>query len=141
MPKNNTCVLMSIKDRYVQKILSGEKTAEIRRSFSPRKKVSRVYVYIPSPKKKIVGYFEIKEIRRMPIGELWQASGKESSLSQEEFFGYLSGKDNGTAIHFENFIVLKKTTSFRELKTQFSNFHPPQSFIYVPAEMETFILK
>jgi predicted transcriptional regulator len=141
MPKDNTNVLLSIKDRYVQKILKGEKTAEVRRLFSPRKHVSRVYVYVPSPRMEIVGYFDIQRVHKMPIDDLWDASGKDSALSQEEFFRYFSGKDAGVAIHFDKFSLFEKSKSLKQLRSQFSKFHPPQSFIYVSPEMECSFLE
>lgn len=129
-------ILLSIKERYVKKIITGEKTAEIRREFAPRKHVSRVYVYVPSPCMEVIGYFDIQGINRLPIDELWAASGKESALLQEEFYQYLNGKNEGVAIHFNDFNLLKNSISLRSMKALIPNFHPPQSFIYISFEIE-----
>lgn len=141
MSKDISSVLLSIKDRYVQLILKGEKTAEVRRLFSPRKRVSRVYVYVPSPRMEVVGYFDIKLVRKMPIDELWAESGKETALSPQEFFLYFSGRKYGIAIHFDKLNLLDKSKSLRQLKKRLSKFHPPQSFIYVSQEMERTLLE
>lgn len=140
MSKDNSSVLLSIKDKYVQQILKGEKTAEVRRLFSPRRHVARVYVYVPSPRMEVVGYFDIQQVRKLPIDELWAESGKESALSQQEFYQYFSGKMTGVAIHFDNFNLLDESKGLRKLKEQLSKFHPPQSFIYVSSEMEAMFL-
>lgn len=140
MFKGDSSVLLSIKDKYVQQILKGEKTAEVRRLFSPRRHVSRVYVYVPSPRREVIGYFDIQQIRKLPIDELWAESGKESALSEQEFSQYFSGKKAGFAIHFDKLNLFDDSKSLRQLKAKFSKFHPPQSFIYVSPEMEDLFL-
>lgn len=49
-------IILSIHPEYVEKILAGEKTVELRRLL-PRQNVEKIYIYSTSPVKKIVGYF------------------------------------------------------------------------------------
>ena len=53
-------ILMSIKPKYVAKILNGEKTIEIRKKF-PKDYVGWVYIYCTKDKKHPVAPFHFKE--------------------------------------------------------------------------------
>lgn len=129
-------ILISIRQKYVASIISGVKTAEIRRLFPSNPDVAKVYVYVPTPKQHIVGYFDISEVVRLPVPELWSFAGQQSALHANEFFNYLSGKDVGVSIHFNKFIPFSKQVTLSEIRAHFPSFHPPQSFIYVSAGME-----
>jgi predicted transcriptional regulator len=54
-------VLMSIKPSYVEKIVSGEKIYELRRSIFKRE-VENVIIYANAPSKEIMGRFESNKI-------------------------------------------------------------------------------
>jgi len=54
-------VLLSIKPKYVDLILNGEKKYEFRRKIF-RNETNKVYVYCTSPVKKIVAYFTILHV-------------------------------------------------------------------------------
>lgn len=131
-------ILISIRQKYVECIINGEKRAEIRRIFPDG--VSRVYVYVPTPKRHVIGFFEVKEVHRLPVAQLWEQAGRISALSQDYFFAYLSGKEVGASIHFDEFTVLPHSIPLAELRRHFPKFHPPQSFMYVSEDMETLLL-
>ncbi len=135
-----SAVLLSIRDKYAQRIIEGTKKAEIRRLFSSKMNISRVYVYVPSPQKKFIGYFQVTKINKMPIDKLWKKSGKESSLTRDEFFMYFSGKDVGFSIHFDTFISFSRPKSLDFVRNNYPDFYPPQSFIYVSKRMESLLL-
>ena len=141
MKTSKLSVLISIKQRYVESILSGLKRAEIRRIFPNNPDVSRVYVYVPTPKRHVVGYFDITSIERCSIDQLWKMSGHLSALTKTEFFHYLHSKETGISIHFEDFKTLQYKPSLFDLRKQYPKFHPPQSFMYVSEAMEKFFMK
>ncbi|QCC84674.1 ASCH domain-containing protein [Desulfovibrio desulfuricans] len=132
-------ILISIRQKYVESIINGKKRAEIRRMFPDG--VSRVYVYVPTPKRHVIGFFEVKEVHRLPVAQLWKQVGRISALSQDYFFAYLSGKEVGTSIYFDEFTVLPHSTPLAELRQRFPKFHPPQSFMYVSEDMEKLLLR
>ncbi|MDR3223832.1 MAG: hypothetical protein LBT66_08920 [Methanobrevibacter sp.] len=51
-------VLISIKPNYVEKIVSKEKTYELRRTIF-KKEVKKAFIYSTYPEKKIIGYFRL----------------------------------------------------------------------------------
>jgi hypothetical protein len=55
-------VLLSIKPRYVEAILKGDKRYEFRKNIFRNKDVENVYIYATSPVKKLVGFFKVGNI-------------------------------------------------------------------------------
>ena len=116
-------VLMSIKPEFVDKILTGEKQYEFRKSIF-KEKVERIYIYSTYPVKKIVGYFEVDEIIHNSPEELWNSYSEVSGISKKDFFKYFKDHEKGYAIKINN---LKVFDEFIEMK----DFTAPQSFCYV----------
>ena len=129
-------ILLSIKSQYLKKIISGDKTAEIRRIFPLNSVGKIVYVYVPVPERYIIGFFKVTEVFYLPPTKLWNISGPASTLSKNDFFSYLSGKEFGIAIHFLKFTKFYNPISLDDIRHQFPKFHPPQSFQYTTVEME-----
>ncbi len=120
-------VLLSIKPKYVNKIVNGNKRHKFRKSvFRKRGNVDRVYIYASSPMKRIVGAFTIKTIMEEHPEELWRLCKKFSGISEVEFFDYFRDKDDGYAIEigmFELFDPMNPRDCVPDLS-------PPQSFCY-----------
>lgn len=64
-------VLLSIKPKYIEKIIKGNKRYEFRKSIF-KKSVDEVWIYATSPTKKIVGTFVIGEIIKDTPANLWK---------------------------------------------------------------------
>jgi len=54
-------VLLSIKPKYAEMILSGEKKYEFRRAIFKKPGISKVVIYASSPVSKVIGEFEITQ--------------------------------------------------------------------------------
>ena len=116
-------VLMSIKPEFVDRILTGEKQYEFRKSIF-KEHVERIYIYSSYPVKKIVGYFEVDEIIHKSPEELWDSYSEISGISEKDFFKYFKDHEKGYAIKINN---LKVFEEYIEMK----DFTAPQSFCYV----------
>jgi len=78
-------VLISIKPKYVEKIISKEKTYEFRRNIF-KKEVEKVVIYSTSPEKKIIGYFKSNSIIKDCPKNLWDNFSEEAGINEEDFF-------------------------------------------------------
>ncbi|MFO7791545.1 MAG: hypothetical protein R6W73_01000 [Candidatus Saliniplasma sp.] len=121
-------VLLSIKPKYVEKILNGEKKFEFRKIvFREGKKVERVYIYSTSPVKKIVAYFTVEKIIEDEPERLWERCSNSSGIDEDEFFNYFENKEKGYAIKINNLNEFEEPV---DPKSYNPNFRPPQSFYY-----------
>lgn len=120
-------VLLSIKPRYANAILSGKKTVEFRKAVF-KQAVEKVYIYSSSPEKKIIGYFTIESIDEDQPAQLWKKYGGSGSIGEADFFEYYTGKNKGFAIKVKSVSAFETPV---DPKSVIENFRAPQSYMYV----------
>lgn len=120
-------VLLSIKPEFAEKIFSGEKKYEFRKTVFKNQGIRRIVVYASAPISRVIGEFEIGEILTDEIPSLWKTTKAFSGITKKYFLKYFSGLERGHAIE------VKKVTRYSRpivLKTRYG-IKPPQSFAYV----------
>ncbi|MDD2666585.1 MAG: hypothetical protein PHD13_05310 [Methanocellales archaeon] len=120
-------VLLSIKPKYANAILSGEKEYEFRKVIFKDRNVERVYIYSSSPVKRIVGVFIVGDIIEGHPERIWERCQKKSGINKEDFFNYFNGSEKGYAIKIDDLETIEDPIDPRSLS---SDFVPPQSFCY-----------
>lgn len=119
-------VLLSIKPRFANAILCGEKRVELRRVV-PTKEIETVVLYSTTPDQAIVGWFEVNEIEVASPSKLWKQYGPVSSLTRREFYDYFRGCQRGIA-----FCIGTMTGLTTPLPLDiFGSVNAPQSFSYL----------
>jgi predicted transcriptional regulator len=125
-------VLISIHPKYVDKIISGEKLLEFRRSWVANP-VKYMVIYATSPIQRIMAVAEIKEVYSGTRQRLWKLSQeKGGGISRKELYSYFKGSKKPVAIELKNVEHIENGLS---PKVIFGNdFRPPQSFSYLKDE-------
>lgn len=127
MPTNKFA-LLSIYPRYANKILSGEKRLEFRKSWASSD-VSSFVIYATTPVQKIVGIARVKQVHKGSATALWQLAQQiGGGVSRRVLYDYFRGKPEGFAIEIES--VLPCSTPL-DPELYLPNFTPPQSFVYL----------
>jgi len=120
-------VLLSIKPKYANAILNGEKEYEFRKVIFRDRNIEKVYIYSSSPVKKIVGVFIVGDIIEDHPKRIWKKCQNKSGIDKEDFFTYFNGSEKGYAIKIEDLEQIDNPINPRNI---FQNFVPPQSFCY-----------
>ena len=120
-------VLLSIKPEYVEKIFSGIKKYEYRRSIFKNKNVDTIIIYSTFPVKKIVGEFKIKKIVKDLPEKLWELAPENTGIDKEKFMQYFYDKKEGYAIEIGEIKRYKTPKLLEELSIK----KAPQSFLYL----------
>lgn len=120
-------IILSIKPEFATMIFEGDKRFEFRRSIFKNKNVSKVIVYASSPISKVIGEFEIGEILFKDLNSLWQETKEYSGITEDYFYDYFVGKENGFALEVKSVKRYKKELCIKE---SFGKL-PPQSFAYI----------
>jgi predicted transcriptional regulator len=120
-------VLLSIKPKYAELILDGEKKYEFRRAIFKNPSVKKVVIYASSPISKVIGEFEIDDILSLKLSELWKHTMEYSGIDKDFYDSYFSGKDIGHAIKVKS---VKRYAKHKEL-SEFNINYAPQSFAYL----------
>ncbi len=130
----DTALLLSIRPEYATKIFNGTKTVELRRTRPRLQKGDRVFVYVSSPVKSLVGCFEAAGVFKGTPDELWEESGENAAITRDDFDAYFREKTVGYAIAIQNASELPKRVSLAELRQELGSFHPPQCYHYLAAK-------
>lgn len=91
-------VLLSIKPEYAEKILSGLKQFEFRKSIFRNRAVTTVVLYATKPVGKVIGEFDIEEVIAEKPSILWSMTSKFAGISRHYFNEYFRGKQTAYAI-------------------------------------------
>jgi len=129
----STNVILSIKPKYSQAIISGIKKVEFRKKIFKRP-VDKVYIYSSSPSKKLIGFFTFIEVVEENPTVLWNKFQDVGGIDKADFFDYFKGSEKGYAIVIETVEKFKKGIDPIDF---FENFCAPQSYIYIDEDLKT----
>lgn len=127
-PKPPKIALISIRPCFVEKILSGEKRLEFRRSWAAEP-VDVLVIYSSSPTQKIVGTVNVAGITEGSPTALWKlAKKKGGGVTRQLIYDYFEGKKTGFAIEIADIFEFEYPV---DPKKVFKGFFAPQSFRYL----------
>jgi len=122
-------VLCSIKPQYVEKILNGSKTVELRRKFNVELINSRLFIYATSPVMAVVASANIKNIEYFDIQKIWNLYGDASGITENSYYNYFKNCELGYVIHLDN--VKKLPNEILRSNLIKKGIYPPQSYRYI----------
>ncbi len=126
-------VILSLKPRFAEAILTGSKMVELRRT-TPRIKVpTRALLYATTPVRALLGTCVVTDVLVDDVATLWRNYGSQSALVSSEFQRYFEGLAVGTALLLKQPQPFTKGMPLQDLRSQPSGFRPPQSFAYIAA--------
>lgn len=120
-------ILLSIHPKFVEKILTGEKRFEFRKSL-PTKDVDSVVIYATKPVGKVVAEFKVKSIHSKSPEQLWLETQNYAGINEGFFFQYFKNREIAHAFEVGELMVFEQP---KELKEFVSSGIPPQSFCYI----------
>lgn len=124
-------ILVSIKQKYVQKILSGDKTIELRKSRPKAKAGDVILIYTTRPVMAVTAIATVGEIITCSPGEMWNSYQTRLGISQSDFFEYYGASKLAIGIELNNVVKLDAEILLSAIKVIYPNFTPPQTFKYI----------
>ena len=140
-------LLISVKPEYASKIFEERtKKVELRRVRTRVKTGDIVFVYVSSPKKTFLGFFEVdfvieQSASKNELAELWKQVKDHAGIKRQEFYKYYEGASVAVVIYFMNAKKFETPIELHRLKDKISYLRPPQSYRYLnEQEYETIML-
>jgi predicted transcriptional regulator len=122
--------VLSIRPTYIERILDGRKTIELRRRFPiSAAPGSDILLYSTSPVQSIVAIASLESVLDLAVGWLWRKCGDAAAVTRQEFQAYFQGRARGYALHLDRIRLLDKPLHLSHLARRFG-FSPPQSYCY-----------
>lgn len=123
--------LISIKPIYVQKLLSGEKAAELRNRRVNLQPGSRLWIYSTLPSGCLETVAKVSGVQVGAPGAIWEQFGSHLGVSEKNYRRYVNGSNKVSAIFVKRVQELPLSLSLQRLKSQVPGFHPPQFLKYM----------
>lgn len=124
-------VVMSLKPRFAEAILSGDKSVELRRTAPKIIVPTRALLYATTPVQALVGTCIVTSVVSAKLSALWREYGSCAAVFHEEFVEYFEGVSVGTALTLTDPQRFGEQVPLREMRAHPAGFRPPQSFAYV----------
>lgn len=127
-------VLLSIKPTYLESIVSGAKTDELRRCAPRITEGDRVFMYASSPRRVLLAEARVDRVICLKPTPLWMEVRETCGISRAEFRRYFAGASLGSAIRLQR-VVLLPEIPLAEMREISGELEPPQNFRYLCARV------
>ncbi|WP_152098482.1 ASCH domain-containing protein [Lacipirellula parvula] len=121
---------LSIHPKYVDAILAGEKSIELRRR-KPRISEGPALIYATSPRMELVASAWISSVTHTSLDSLWKIAKESAAVSRSDFRDYFDGLSKGTGLHLDRIQPFAKPIGLPRLREIWQGFQPPQGFRYI----------
>ena len=91
----NFPLLISIHPEFVEKIISGQKVFEFRKTL-PSQLPTHLVIYATTPVQRVVAVAEVNEVLTGSPSEIWERSKKGAGISRAYFRQYFSGRKSAS---------------------------------------------
>lgn len=122
-------LLVSMRPKYAQKILTGSKVVEIRKKFSAKWVGRRAVLYASNPEKALVGEATIRSVSHGSPSQIWNQFGSSIGCSFEEFSLYVGNATKINAIELDEVYPYKEPIPLTQISHLLQKeLRPPQSY-------------
>lgn len=128
--------IISIRPKFVEAILSGVKTVELRRRIPPIETGTRLWIYATKPVGAVVGSASVKKLVRGTPEEVWQKCGARSGVDRETFNIYFDGAELAIGLVLSD-VRRGCPVPIDKLRLIRAGFHPPQVIARISNEEAT----
>ncbi len=119
-------ILLSIKPKYANEIISGRKKFEFRK-VKCQNEIDTIIIYATAPVKQVIGEVKVIDILQDTVSKIWNEAKDKAGISENEFKEYYAGRTIATAYKLGSVIKYRYP---KEL-SDFGIHYVPQSFVYI----------
>jgi predicted transcriptional regulator len=126
--------LASIKPKYVDLLLNGIKTVELRRRRIHLPPGCILWVYSTLPKGRIVAAASVARVYHGTPNMVWSRFKDRAGISRTEYNAYTKNAALVTAIDLARIVPLQRPVPLSEMRLHNRSFHPPQSIVFIQGD-------
>ena len=131
MTTKRFALLLSVRPCYLEKILDGSKSVELRRVIPQLSKGDTVAFYASRPVGAVVGTARVRRVVSGSPSRLWRELGGCTGVSRREFRNYFAGSPCAHGIQLADATATEKPITLDQLRQELPGFRPPQNYMYV----------
>lgn len=130
--------MVSLRPRYIEMLLNGTKTVELRRRRLHLPDRTVLWLYSTLPVGDVVAAACVARIHHGTPASVWRDFAPRTGLTLHEYRTYTRHASWVTAIELERVIPLVRSIPLREIREVRSAFNPPQSILSIGHEDPVF---
>ena len=120
--------ILSLKPQYVELILSGKKTVELRNRIVRMEPGTVIWIYATKPVGGIVALAELDSVVHDTPAEIWVQYGREICIDRAHFDSYINNRESVSALILSSVRKLKHSVTLDWIRRSTGNFQPPQFY-------------
>lgn len=124
-------IIISIKPNFVEKILNGEKTVELRTRRANLEPGTTMWIYSTLPMGEICARATVDYVQTGSPEVMWKEYKNEIAINEEEFWEYVGEREAVSIIKISKVNPINKGISLKRIKEELDHFIPPQFFMWV----------
>lgn len=132
-------LFLSIHPRFVEKILSGEKTYELRRRLPRSVAGDWIAIYATTPAMQLRGVARVASVCTGSVREIWQRVQSHAGVTHTEYELYFAGSGRAVGIELSHPTMLATPIALEKLREIWPGFRPPQGFCYLSLDQERYV--
>lgn len=121
-------IVISVQRKFVERIIAGDKVAELRRRAPRIQPGCRVWIYTKAPEAMISVCVTVDRVVKGTPRDIWRAHQSALGVSFDEFETYFGDTEEGCAIFFKEVEDVSPGVALSEIRSRSKGFHPPQFF-------------
>ncbi len=121
-------IVISVRQKFVERIVTGKKAAELRRRAPRIQPGCRVWIYTKAPEAVISICVTVDRIVTGTPQNIWRSHRSDLGVSLDEFEDYFGETETGCAIFFKQVKDVSPGVALSEIRSKSKGFHPPQFF-------------
>lgn len=134
MPDERRTLLLSIRPRFAELILGGDKTVELRRVPPKVQDGDLVLLYASSPVRELIGTCTVAGLDVASAAEIWDRHGARAGVTRDEFDAYFAGASRAVGISVRDPRRVRQPRTLDEIRRRIPGFVVPQSYTYMTAD-------
>jgi len=120
--------ILSLKPQYVELILSGKKTVELRNRVVHMDPGTVIWIYATKPVGSIVALAELDSVVHDTPAEIWTRFEREMCIDRTHFDSYIDSRESVSALILSSVRKLKHSVTLDWIRRSGSSFQPPQFY-------------
>ena len=120
--------ILSLKPQYVDLILSGKKTVELRNRVVRMEPGTVIWIYATRPLGGIVALAELDSVVHDTPAEIWFRYEKEMCIDRAHFDSYIDNRESVSALILSSVRELKQSMTLDWIRRSTGSFQPPQFY-------------
>lgn len=122
-------ILISIRPNFVEKILGGEKTVELRTRRANLQPGTRMWIYSTLPQGEICAMAHVEFVYTDAPEIIWEQYSEEIGITEDEFWDYIGDRDSASVIKMASVDPVESGVTLQYIQKKLGTFSPPQFFM------------